>query len=166
MLRINLAPAATPAASATGTSSPAGASGTGLYVDIPLSLRWERRRTPEGRPYFVDNTLTQQRGLTYDAPLPSLVSKPWPHLQDGRSVLHPSAVCTSLATTLEQLPGTTHGCLQTSTITRCSTRATLQAKACLFSESAEDAGKCNIEIRRTRVLGDSYGAVVGRIGRI
>ena len=136
-----------------------------ILTSLPHS-GWEGRRTPEGRPYFVDNTLTQQRGLTYDAPLPSLVSKPWPHLQDGRSVLHPSAVCTSLATTLEQLPGTTHGCLQTSTITRCSTRATLQAKACLFSESAEDAGKCNIEIRRTRVLGDSYGAVVGRIGRI
>ena len=26
------------------------------------------------------------------------------------------------------------------------------------------AGKCNIKIRRTRVLEDSYGAVVARIG--
>jgi len=62
------------------------------------------------------------------------------YLQDGRSVLYPPAVCTSLATTLEQLPGTTHGCLETSTITRRSTRATLQAKGCLPLESAEDVG--------------------------
>ena len=62
------------------------------------------------------------------------------YLQDARSVLHPPAVCTSLATTLEQLPRATHGCLQTSMITRRSTRATLQAKACLPLESAEDVG--------------------------
>jgi len=104
-LRVNLAPAATPSASSTGTLSPAGAaSDTGPYVNIPLRIGWEGRRAPEGRPYFVDVPLTEQRGLNLcRRRSPGLDS----YLQDGRSDLHPPAVFTSLATTLEQLPGTT-----------------------------------------------------------
>lgn len=39
--------AITPAASTTSSSN--------TYQDIPLPLGWEERRTPEGRPYFVDH---------------------------------------------------------------------------------------------------------------
>jgi len=28
---------------------------SGVYVDVPLPAGWEERRTPEGRPYFIDH---------------------------------------------------------------------------------------------------------------
>lgn len=50
---VNASPAtANPPASNT-TAAPAAP--TGNYTDVPLPLGWEERRTPEGRPYFVDH---------------------------------------------------------------------------------------------------------------
>ena len=44
---------------------------SGVYADVPLPEGWEERRTPEGRPYFVDH---RTRSTTWNDPRSSQVT--------------------------------------------------------------------------------------------
>ncbi|KAF8442842.1 hypothetical protein L210DRAFT_3611380 [Boletus edulis BED1] len=46
-------------------------SSSGVYADVPLPEGWEERRTPEGRPYFVDH---RTRSTTWNDPRSSQVA--------------------------------------------------------------------------------------------
>ncbi|KAJ7600618.1 hypothetical protein C8J56DRAFT_1010453 [Mycena floridula] len=49
------APSRTSSVISTAPAAAASPGTTGAYTDVPLPLGWEERRTPEGRPYFVDH---------------------------------------------------------------------------------------------------------------
>ncbi|KAF9241124.1 hypothetical protein BU15DRAFT_87357 [Melanogaster broomeanus] len=51
--------------------SPQPASSSGIYADVPLPEGWEERRTPEGRPYFVDH---RTRSTTWNDPRSSQIT--------------------------------------------------------------------------------------------
>ncbi|KAF9221572.1 HECT-domain-containing protein [Gyrodon lividus] len=46
-------------------------SSNGIYADVPLPQGWEERRTPEGRPYFVDH---RTRSTTWNDPRSSRIT--------------------------------------------------------------------------------------------
>ncbi|KIJ62633.1 hypothetical protein HYDPIDRAFT_176429 [Hydnomerulius pinastri MD-312] len=50
---------------------PQPANANGGYADVPLPLGWEERRTPEGRPYFVDH---RTRSTTWNDPRSSQIT--------------------------------------------------------------------------------------------
>ncbi|KIJ17833.1 hypothetical protein PAXINDRAFT_167790 [Paxillus involutus ATCC 200175] len=47
------------------------ATSSGVYADVPLPQGWEERRTPEGRPYFVDH---RTRSTTWNDPRSSQIA--------------------------------------------------------------------------------------------
>ena len=149
---------------------------TGPYSDIPLPLGWEERRTPQGRPYFVDH---HTRTTTWTDP--------------RRATQHPPSAVTGPAanTNLGPLPSGWEMRL-TSTgrvyFVDHNTRTTswddprlppnlddnapqykrdYRRKVIYFRSQPKMrvlTGKCEIKIRRTRVLEDSYGAVMALSG--
>ncbi|KAJ7675766.1 hypothetical protein DFH06DRAFT_1292026 [Mycena polygramma] len=155
-----------PAAAATAPAQ------TGAYADVPLPLGWEERRTPEGRPYFVDH---QTRTTTWVDPRRAGLQPP------------PAPAATIANANLGPLPSgwemrlTSTGRVyfvdhNTKTTAWDDPRAPTnlddsapqykrdyRRKVVYFRSQPKMrvlVGKCEIKIRRTRVLEDSYGAVM------
>ncbi|KIY45606.1 HECT-domain-containing protein [Fistulina hepatica ATCC 64428] len=148
-------------------------SGQGEYVDVPLPLGWEERRTPEGRPYFVDH---HTRTTT------------WVDPRRNTAILHPNhASATTATANLGPLPSGWEMRL-TSTgrvyFVDHNTRTTAWDDPRLPSTNDENApqykrdyrrkviyfrgqpkmrglpGKCDIKVRRSNVLEDSFAAIM------
>ncbi|KAJ7459905.1 hypothetical protein FB451DRAFT_1271939 [Mycena latifolia] len=161
-------PARTPSVGNTPGSAPA----AGAYADVPLPLGWEERSTPEGRPYFVDH---QTRTTTWVDPRRAAIQPP------------PVPASTMANANLGPLPSgwemrlTSTGRVyfvdhNTKTTAWDDPRAPTnlddsapqykrdyRRKVVYFRSQPKMrvlAGKCEIKIRRTRVLEDSYGAVM------
>ncbi|KAJ6559140.1 hypothetical protein DFH09DRAFT_1364911 [Mycena vulgaris] len=144
----------------------------GGYADVPLPLGWEERRTPEGRPYFVDH---QTRTTTWVDPRRAGIQP------------SPAPASTTANTNLGPLPSgwemrlTSTGRVyfvdhNTKTTAWDDPRAPTnlddsapqykrdyRRKVVYFRSQPKMrvlAGKCEIKLRRTRVLEDSYGAVM------
>ncbi|KAJ7134677.1 hypothetical protein C8R44DRAFT_663336 [Mycena epipterygia] len=142
------------------------------YADVPLPLGWEERRTPEGRPYFVDH---QTRTTTWVDPRRAGIQPP------------PVPAATMANANLGPLPSgwemrlTSTGRVyfvdhNTKTTAWDDPRAPTnlddsapqykrdyRRKVVYFRSQPKMRvlpGKCEIKLRRTRVLEDSYGAVM------
>jgi E3 ubiquitin-protein ligase NEDD4 len=142
------------------------------YSDVPLPLGWEERRTPEGRPYFVDHTT---RTTTWVDPRRTM----------NQSSLAPAA---SVNSNLGPLPsGWEMRLTSTARVyfvdhnTRTTTwddprlptnpddnapqyKRDYRRKVVYFRSQPKMRvlpGKCDIKVRRTRVLEDSFSAVMG-----
>ncbi|KAF8967142.1 hypothetical protein BDZ97DRAFT_1805418 [Flammula alnicola] len=161
------------------TISPAAstpASQTGPYADIPLPLGWEERRTPEGRPYFVDHhtrttTWTDPRRTTQ--PPPSAVTRPVTNPNLGPL---PSGWEMRLTST-GRVYFVDHNTRTTSwddprlppnlDDNAPQYKRDYRRKVVYFRSQPKMRvlpGKCEIKVRRTRVLEDSYGAVMALTG--
>ena len=164
-------PTATAPPSATST-----APSTGPYADIPLPLGWEERRTPQGRPYFVDHhtrttTWTDPRRTTQ--PPPSAVTGPVTNANLGPL---PSGWEMRLTST-GRVYFVDHNTRTTSwddprlppnlDDNAPQYKRDYRRKVVYFRSQPKMrvlAGKCEIKVRRTRVLEDSYGAVMALTG--
>jgi len=149
---------------------------TGPYADIPLPLGWEERRTPEGRPYFVDHhtrstTWTDPRRATQ--PPPSAVTRPVTNPNLGPL---PSGWEMRLTST-GRVYFVDHNTRTTSwddprlppnlDDNAPQYKRDYRRKVIYFRSQPKMRvlpGKCEIKIRRTRVLEDSYGAVMALTG--
>ncbi|TFK40825.1 hypothetical protein BDQ12DRAFT_648114 [Crucibulum laeve] len=165
--------AATPISTAT---SPAASNPSGSYTDIPLPLGWEERRTPEGRPYFVDHhtrttTWTDPRRTEVQAAAP--VARPAANANLGPL---PSGWEMRLTST-GRVYFVDHNTRTTSwDDPRLPTNVDDNApqykrdyrrKVVYFRSQPKMRvlpGKCELKIRRTRVLEDSYSAVMALTG--
>lgn len=163
-----------PAATVPSVTSPTPI--TGPYTDIPLPLGWEERRTPQGRPYFVDH---HTRTTTWTDP--------------RRATQHPPTAVTGPATNPNLGPLPSGWEMRLTSTGRVyfvdhNTRTTswddprlppnlddnapqykrdYRRKVIYFRSQPKMrvlTGKCEIKIRRTRVLEDSYGAVMALSG--
>jgi len=164
----------TPTATAPSVTSPTPI--TGPYTDIPLPLGWEERRTPQGRPYFVDH---HTRTTTWTDP--------------RRATQHPPTAVSGPATNPNLGPLPSGWEMRLTSTGRVyfvdhNTRTTswddprlppnlddnapqykrdYRRKVIYFRSQPKMrvlTGKCEIKIRRTRVLEDSYGAVMALTG--
>ncbi|KAG6820709.1 hypothetical protein H0H93_012762 [Arthromyces matolae] len=169
-------PIQTPAPSNPSTTAPPEASSSETYADVPLPLGWEERRTPEGRPYFVDH---HNRTTTWvDPRRTSASTRPMVPQPAANSNLGPlpsgwEMRLTSTArvyfvdhntrtTTWEdpRLPGHVDDNAP-------QYKRDYRRKVIYFRSQPKmrvQAGKCEVKIRRTRVLEDSYGAVMALTG--
>ncbi|KAF9077780.1 hypothetical protein BDP27DRAFT_1413468 [Rhodocollybia butyracea] len=162
------------ASSSPAAAAPPPPSASSGFSDIPLPLGWEERRTPEGRPYFVDHTT---RTTTWVDP--------------RRTINQPSVPTPPVNTNLGPLPSGWEMRL-TSTgrvyFVDHNTRTTSWDDPRLPTQVDDNApqykrdyrrkvvyfrsqpkmrvlpGKCDIKVRRTRVLEDSFAAVMGHSG--
>ncbi|KAJ7288274.1 hypothetical protein C8J57DRAFT_1279672 [Mycena rebaudengoi] len=150
---------------------------TGTYADVPLPLGWEERRTPEGRPYFVDHQtrtttwVDPRRTGTQPAPAPSAAASananlgPLPSGWEMRltSTGRVYFVDHNTKTTAWDDPRVpTH--LDDSAPQY---KRDYRRKVVYFRSQPKMrvlAGKCEIKLRRTRVLEDSYAAVMAFTG--
>ncbi|KAJ3937091.1 MAG: hypothetical protein NXY57DRAFT_982535 [Lentinula lateritia] len=169
------APTRNPSATSSAPSTTQSTSPPSEYNDVHLPLGWEERRTPEGRPYFVDHTT---RTTTW---------------VDPRRTLNQSTVApaTNVNSNLGPLPSGWEMRL-TSTgrvyFVDHNTRTTswddprlptnvednapqykrdYRRKLVYFRSQPKMrvlAGKCDIKVRRTRVLEDSFTAIMGHTG--
>ncbi|KAF8073723.1 hypothetical protein FPV67DRAFT_1479022 [Lyophyllum atratum] len=170
-------------ASVSSASSPATPSNppphdamSGTYADIPLPLGWEERRTPEGRPYFVDHhtrTTTWTDPRRANNPTPPAIPKPvmnpnlgplpsgWEmRLTSTGRVYFVDHNTRTTAWDDPRLPGHVDDNAP-------QYKRDYRRKVVYFRSQPKmrvTAGKCEIKIRRTRVLEDSYGAVMALTG--
>lgn len=147
----------------------------GTYSDIPLPLGWEERRTPEGRPYFVDHhtrttTWTDPR-RTQQQPVPI----PRPQVSNNLGPL-PSGWEMRLTST-GRVYFVDHNTRTTSwDDPRLPTNVDDNApqykrdyrrKVVYFRSQPKMrvlSGKCEIKVRRNNILEDSYAAVMAHTG--
>ncbi|KAF8895481.1 hypothetical protein BD779DRAFT_1499760 [Infundibulicybe gibba] len=149
----------------------------GSYADVPLPLGWEERRTPEGRAYFVDHhtrtttwvdprrapnqtgsvTVTRPPTNTNLGPLPS----GWEmRLTSTGRVYFVDHNTRTTSWDDPRLP--THvddGAPQY--------KRDYRRKVVYFRTQPKmrvSAGKCEVKVRRNRILEDSYGAVMALTG--
>ena len=170
-------PSTNPTPSATAATALASTSlSTGPYADIPLPLGWEERRTPEGRPYFVDHhtrttTWTDPRRTTQ--PPPSAVTRPVTNPNLGPL---PSGWEMRLTST-GRVYFVDHNTRTTSwddprlppnlDDNAPQYKRDYRRKVVYFRSQPKMRvlpGKCEVKVRRTRVLEDSYGAVMALTG--
>ncbi|KAF8903115.1 hypothetical protein CPB84DRAFT_1814748 [Gymnopilus junonius] len=172
----NPSAASTSAPSATSPAVTTAPSPSGTYADIPLPLGWEERRTPEGRPYFVDHhtrttTWTDPRRQTQ--PPPSAVVRPVTNPNLGPL---PSGWEMRLTST-GRVYFVDHNTRTTSwddprlppnlDDNAPQYKRDYRRKVVYFRSQPKMRvlpGKCEVKVRRTRVLEDSYGAVMALTG--
>lgn len=166
----SVAPAATPSTATSSTTQP------GAYADVPLPLGWEERRTAEGRPYFVDHhtrttTWADPRRATQQPPV--AVARP-----AGNANLGPLPSGWEMRlTSTGRVYFVDHNTRTTSwDDPRLPTHVDDNApqykrdyrrKVIYFRSQPKmrvTTGKCEMKIRRTRVLEDSFGAVMALTG--
>ena len=147
----------------------------GAYSDIPLPLGWEERRTPEGRPYFVDH---HTRTTTWRDPRQNInraSATPGPSANPNLGPL-PSGWEMRLTST-GRIYFVDHN---TRTTTwddpRLPTNVEDNApqykrdyrrKVVYFRSQPQMrvlASKCEVKVRRSRILEDSYSAVMSHSG--
>ncbi|KAK7056861.1 hypothetical protein VNI00_002578 [Paramarasmius palmivorus] len=171
-------------ASGGGASGGAGGANPGGYSDVPLPLGWEERRTAEGRPYFVDHNT---RTTTWVDPRRNLNN----NNNNNNNQQNVAAQASTANAQLGPLPSGWEMRL-TSTgrvyFVDHNTRTTSWDDPRLPSNVDDNApqykrdyrrkvvyfrsqpkmrvlpGKCDVKVRRSRVLEDSYAAVMGHSG--
>lgn len=148
---------------------------SGGYVDVPLPAGWEERRTPEGRPYFVDHHTRQTTWI------------------DPRTVQAPSAISASTSANANMGPLPSGWEMRLTSNSRVyfvdhNTRTTTWDDPRLPSNLDSNApqykrdyrrkviyfrsqpamnlkeGKCELKLRRSRVLDDSFATVMRMSG--
>jgi E3 ubiquitin-protein ligase NEDD4 len=147
---------------------------TGSYEDVPLPTGWEERRTAEGRPYFVDHhtrttTWTDPRRANRQPAIPAAVANanlgPLPsgwemRLTNTGRVYFVDHNTRTTSWEDPRLPGQVdEGAPQY--------KRDYRRKLIYFRSQPKmrvQAGKCEIRIRRSRILEDSYGAVMALTG--
>nr|WGL47553.1 E3 ubiquitin-protein ligase NEDD4 [Flammulina filiformis] len=159
---------------ATAPTTPGTASS---ITDIPLPSGWEERRTPEGRPYFVDH---QSRTTTWvdprrsAVPPPSAAAVPVPDTQQLGPI--PSGWEMRLTSTNRvyfvdhntrtttwedpRLPGTVDDNAP-------QYKRDYRRKVVYFRSQPKMRilpGKCELKVRRSRLLEDSFAAVMAQSG--
>lgn len=150
--------------------NPSNPSAAGNYTDIPLPLGWEERRTPEGRPYFVDH---HNRTTTWVDPRRAMAQQAAPRL--------PAATLGPLPSGWEMRLTSTGRVYFVDHNTRTTTwddprmpgqlddnapqyKRDYRRKVIYFRSQPKMRslpGKCEIKVRRTRLLEDSFLAVMG-----
>ncbi|KAF9468470.1 hypothetical protein BDZ94DRAFT_1153978 [Collybia nuda] len=154
------------------TSSP---TQTGTYADVPLPLGWEERRTAEGRPYFVDH---HTRTTTWTDPrrvnqTPVTIHRPAtnPNLGPLPSGWEMRLTSTSRVYFVDHNTRTTSWDdprLPTHVDDSAPQyKRDYRRKVVYFRSQPKMrllAGKCEVKVRRTRVLEDSYSAVMALTG--
>lgn len=149
---------------------------TGTYSDIPLPLGWEERRTPEGRPYFVDHhtrttTWTDPRRIQAQQP----AAIPRPQINNNLGPL-PSGWEMRLTST-GRVYFVDHNTRTTSwDDPRLPTNVDDNApqykrdyrrKVVYFRSQPKMRvlpGKCELKVRRNNILEDSYAATMAHTG--
>ncbi|KAJ6613271.1 hypothetical protein B0H10DRAFT_2048963 [Mycena sp. CBHHK59/15] len=154
----------------------ASAAQTGTYADVPLPLGWEERRTPEGRPYFVDHQtrtttwVDPRRAGTQPPPVPAATTAnanlgPLPSGWEMRltSTGRVYFVDHNTKTTAWDDPRVPTNLDDSAP----QYKRDYRRKVVYFRSQPKMrvlAGKCEVKVRRTRVLEDSYGAVMALTG--
>lgn len=159
------------AANASASTNPSPAAPAGGYADVPLPLGWEERRTPEGRPYFVDH---HTRTTTWvdprrSAQQPTPAARPVPNANLGPL---PSGWEMRLTST-GRVYFVDHNTRTTSwddprlpTLVDDSApqyKRDYRRKVVYFRSQPkmrQSAGKCEFKVKRTRILEDSYTEVM------
>ncbi|KAL0961110.1 hypothetical protein HGRIS_006087 [Hohenbuehelia grisea] len=171
----------------TATAAPPPSS-TGEYAEIPLPLGWEERRTPEGRPYFVDH---HTRTTTWADPRRRQVAPPPSAAANNGVAMTAQAQNAVSNPNLGPLPsGWEMRLTSTGRIyfvdhnTRTTTwddprlpsnvddnapqyKRDYRRKVVYFRSQPKmrvSAGKCEFKVRRNHILEDSYTAVMGFSG--
>ena len=168
------APASQTPAQAVSPSAVTSPGAAATYEDVPLPTGWEERRTAEGRPYFVDHhtrttTWTDPRRANRQTTIPASVANtnlgPLPsgwemRLTNTGRVYFVDHNTRTTAWDDPRLPGQVdEGAPQY--------KRDYRRKLVYFRSQPKmrvQPGKCEMKIRRTRILEDSYGAVMALTG--
>ncbi|KAG5651658.1 hypothetical protein H0H81_007938 [Sphagnurus paluster] len=160
----------TPAASSSATPQ------DGTYAEIPLPLGWEERRTADGRPYFVDHhlrTTTWTDPRRANNPTPPVMARPdknadlgplpsgWEmRLTSTRRVYFVDHNTRTTSWDDPRLPGHVDDNAP-------QYKRDYRRKVVYFRSQPKmrvTGGKCEIKVRRTHILEDSFTAVMGFTG--
>lgn len=163
-----------PPAGAT-PSNAGSASQSSTYQDIPLPLGWEERRTPEGRPYFVDH---HTRTTTWTDPRRANQQNPLSLPRQANTNLGPLPSGWEMRlTSTGRVYFVDHNTRTTSwddpripsnvDDNAPQYKRDYRRKVVYFRSQPKMRilpGKCEVKVRRNRVLEDSYGAVMALTG--